>query len=242
MMRFLFVFFVLFVVSLRAGQPVAEILTVQGSTIYPTNVAAEVSAVAQAVAQAEAAAAQAAAVETAAAMVSAAVAGVTEVVNSLEGIGYVRGYVLQFGAGIEADTNLTASIIRFDPVGTDGTNALFDIYTYFTQDPGTLPVIRYSDSLGRSNEWSQATAVGTPELTEVTVGGTLYEAYRNRVAMPPAYAAAYFRTFADVTGAGTNQVYMPINNGVAVNGVTPLTATMQDGTNVYRWIGGIRVQ
>ena len=83
MMRFLFVFFVLCVVSLRAGQPVAEILTVRGGTIYPTNVAAEVSAVAAAVAQAEAAAAQAEAVETAAAMVSNAVAGVTEIVNSL---------------------------------------------------------------------------------------------------------------------------------------------------------------
>ena len=41
---FIFVFFVLFVVSLRAEEPVAEILTVRGSTIYPTNVAAEVSA------------------------------------------------------------------------------------------------------------------------------------------------------------------------------------------------------
>ena len=242
MKRSIFVFFVLFVVSLRAQEPVAEILTVRGSTIYPTNVAAEVSAVAAAVAQAEAAAAQAEAVETAAAMVSNAVAGVTEIVNSLEGIGYIRGHVMSFGSGVEANTNAAASIVKFASAGTDGTSSLWDIWTYFTEDPGALPVIRFSDSVGRTNAWDEAAAVGDPVLDTVLVGSTEYEAYRNRVSMPAEYGSAFFRTFVDVSGVGTNLVYLPVRNGISVNGITPLTAAFVDGTNIYRWVGGVRVQ
>ena len=242
MMRFLFVFFVLCVLSLRAGQPVAEILTVRGGTIYPTNVAAEVSAVAQAVAQAEAAAAQADAVETAAAMVSNAVAGVTEIVNSLEGIGYIRGHVMQFGSGVEANTNAAASIVKLAPAGTSSTNSLWDIWTYFTEDPGALPVIRFTDSLGRTNAWDEAAAVGDPVLDTVLVGSTEYEAYKNRVSMPAEYGSAFFRTFVDVSGVGANQTFLPVRNGIAVNGTPPITATFIDGTNTFRFVGGVRVQ
>ena len=242
MKRSIFVFFVLFVVSLRAQEPVAEILTVRGSTIYPTNVAAEVSAVAQAVAQAEAAAAQAEAVETAAAMVSNAVAGVTEIVNSLEGIGYIRGHVMSFGSGVEANTNATASIVKLAPAGATSTNSLWDIWTYFTEDPGVLPTIRFSDSVGRTNAWDEAAAVGAPVLDTVLVGSTEYEAYRNRVSMPAEYGSAFFRTFVDVSGVGTNLVYLPVRNGISVNGIPPLTATFVDGTNTYSFVGGVRVQ
>lgn len=226
----------------HAQEPVAELLTVQRGTIYPTNVAAEVSAVAAAVAQAEAVAAQADAVETAAAMVSNAVAGVTEIVNSLEGIGYIRGHVMQFGSGVEANTNAQASIVKFAPAGTSSTNSLWDIWTYFTEDPGVLPTIRFSDSVGRTNAWDEAAAVGAPVLDTVLVGSTEYEAYRNRVSMPAEYGSAFFRTFVDVSGVGTNQVYLPVRNGIAVNGTVPLTATFVDGTNIYRFVGGVRVQ
>lgn len=222
--------------------PVAELLTVQGSTIYPTNVAAEVSAVAAATAAAQVAAARAEAVDLAAAMVSNAVDGVTEVVNNLEGIGYIRGHVMQFGAGIQADTNLTASIVKLSHAGTSSTNTLWDIFTFFTEDPGTLPMIRFSDALGRTNAWQTATQVGEPVLTEVLAGGVLYEAYRNRVAMPQAYNQAFFRTYADIVGVGTNIVYLPVNNGIAVNGTEPLTAEFTVGTNTMKWVGGIRVQ
>jgi hypothetical protein len=234
--------FIILSVSARAQEPVAEILTVRGSVIYPTNVAAEVSAVAAAVAKAEAAAAQAEAVETAAAMVSNAVAGVNEIVNNLEGIGYIRGHVMQFGSGIEANTNAVASIVKLAPAGTSGTNSLWDIWTYFTEDPGVLPVIRFTDSLGRTNAWDEATAVGEPVIDTVLVGSTEYEAYKNRVSLPPKYGSAFFRTFVNVSGVGTNAVYLPVRNGVAVNGTVPLTATFVDGTNTYSFVGGVRVQ
>ena len=226
-----------------AGQPVAEILTVRGGTIYPTNVAAEVSAVAQAVAQAEAAAAQAEAVETAAAMVSNAVLGVTEIVNSLEGIGYIRGHIMSFGAGVEeVNTNAQATIVKIASAGTTSTNSLWNIWTYFTEDPGALPIIRFTDSLGRTNVWDEASAVGDPALDTILVGSTEYEAYKNTVSMPAEYGSAFFRTFVDVSGVGTNQVYLPVRNGIAVNGTVPLTATFIDGTNTYSFVGGVRVQ
>lgn len=227
---------------LHAEEPLAEIVTVRDGIIYPTNVVAEARAVAQAVAQAEAAAVQASAVEQAALMVSNAVADVTEIVNSLEGIGYIRGHVMQFGAGIQADTNMVASIVKFAPAGSDGDKSLWDIWTYFSEDPGALPRIRFADSLGRTNAWDEAEAVGTPVLDTVLVGSTEYETYRNRVSMPPEYARAFFRTFVDVQGFGTNLVYFPVRNGIAVNGTLPLTATFVDGTNTYRFVGGVRVQ
>lgn len=225
-----------------AAEPVAEIVTVQSGVIYPSNIVATITEVAAAQAGALAAAAQAEAVDAAAAMVADAVAGVNEVVNSLEGIGYIRGHVLQFGAGVTANTNATASIVKFASAGTTESASLWDIWTYFTEDPGALPVMRFSDSIGRTNSWDNAPMVGDAVLDEVLAGGTLYEAYKIRVAMPLEYETAFFRTFVDVSGAGTNAVYMPVRNGVAVNGVAPLTATFIDGTNTYRFVGGIRVQ
>lgn len=235
-------FAILAVAGARSAEPVAEILTVQGTTIYPTNVAATVADVAGAVATAVSAAAKAEAVEQAAGMVSNAVAGVNTIVNSLEGIGYIRGYVLQFGSGIAADTNMTASIVKFAAAGTDGTNSLWDIWTYFSEDPGVLPQMRMTESLDRTNAWNKAEIVGTPAVEEVLAGGTLYEAYKIRVSMPPVYTSAFFRTFADIAGAGTNQVFMPVKNGVSVNGATPLTGTFTTGTNVFHFVGGVRVQ
>jgi hypothetical protein len=226
----------------RADEPIAELLTVRGSTIYPSNVVATIESVAQSVAAAASAAAQAEAASQAAATVSNAVAGINEIVNSLEGIGYIRGYVLQFGSGIAADTNLTASIVQFESAGNNATNSLWDIWTYYTQDPGTMPIVRYSESVGRTNLWDAATPVGTPAIEEITVDGTVYEAYRHRLAMPLSYTSAFFRTFADVSGVGTNTIYLPVRNGIAVNGETPLTATFTVGTNAMRFVGGVRVQ
>ena len=232
----------LMAIASGAQEPIAEILTVRGSEIFPSNVVATIESTAAAVAAAASAAAQAEAAAQAAATVSNAVAGINEIVNSLEGIGYIRGYVLQFGSGIVADTNLTASIVKFAAAGSNATNSLWDIWTYYTEDPGTMPVVRYSESAGRTNLWDAATPIGTPAVEEVTVDGITYEAYRHRLGMPLSYTSAFFRTFADVTGAGTNTVYLPVRNGIAVNGETPLTASFAVGTNTIRFVGGVRVQ
>ena len=225
-----------------AAEPMAEIVTVRDGVISPTNVVAAADAVAQTVAQAAYAYAEAQAVGAAAEIVSNAVAGVTEIINALEGIGYIQGYVLRFGAGVEADTNMVATIVQLTPAGNDSTNSLWDVWTHYTEDPHVTPVVRYSESLGRTNLWGAAMTVGPAVLDEVQIGGIMYEAYRQRVAMPLNYTSAFFRVYADVMGLSTNSIYLPVNNGIAVNGEPPLTATFTSGTNVIKFVGGIRVQ
>lgn len=233
---------VIFAASLQAGQ-IGELVkvSVPDGIISPTGFVASISSVAQIAAQAQALAAQAEAVALAAADASQAVIQVQEIVNGLEGIGYIRGYVESFGAGISADTNMIATIIKFEPAGTTATSSLWRTYTYYSENPGNFPVVHYTRSLGSTNAWDTATQVSVG-LTNTIVGDTLYECYANTVEMPISFTNAFFRTFVDVTGAGTNQVYMPVNNGVSVNGEVPLTATFTAGTNSMRFIGGILCQ
>ena len=55
------------------------------------------------------------ATSNAVAEVAALVDGVRTVVNGVEGVGYIRGYMLDFGvSGVEANTNTAATIVRYD--------------------------------------------------------------------------------------------------------------------------------
>ena len=226
-----------------AGDTVAEIVTVHPQTgaISPTGFVATISSVAQIAAQAQSIAAQADAVAAAAADASNAVAQVQTIVNGLEGIGYIRGYVVSFSGGIQASTSTVATIVKFEPAGATSTTSLWRAYTYFTEDPGSFPVMRYSRTLGDTNAWDTASQVSVV-LTNTIVGTTNYECYANTVAMPLAYTSAFFRTFADISGSGTNQVYLPVRNGISVNGAEPLTMTFVSGTNTFRIIGGVLCQ
>ena len=241
-MKRLAVLFLLVAAGARAGT-IGELVKVSApdGAISPTGFVATITSVAQISAQAAAVAAQAEAVAQAAAEASQAVAQVQAVVNGLEGIGYIRGYVESFGAGIQASTNIQASIVKFESAGTTATSSLWRAYTFFTEDPGSFPIVHYTQSLGDTNAWGTATQISVV-LTNTVVGETEYECYANTVSMPLAYTGAFFRVFADVVGSGTNAVYMPVRNGVAVNGTEPLTATFTVGTNVVRFIGGIRTQ
>lgn len=225
---------------------VAELVSVQGTTIFPENVVATIADVTSNAVEAAAVLAKAQAVQEAAAMVSNAVAGVEEIINGIEGVGYIRGHVLSFGAGLYANTNATASIVKAAMAGIEpGTgNTLVDLWTYFTEDPGVLPGVRYTRDLkgAGTNVWELADSVmPTPVLEQVQVGGTLYDAYRNRVSMPPGYASAFFRVYVDAAGEG-DVIYLPVVNGVKVNGVEPLTATFIDGDDTFKFVGGVRVE
>lgn len=236
----LFAFF--FALACR-GQQLGEIVAVMpDGTIYPSNSVASIQALAASAAGAQAAIAAAQANETAAGMVAAAVEDIAALERARNATGYIRLFAESFSPGIEADTNLTASIVKFDQnvIISNGV-AYHDIWTYFTSDPGSWPYVKSSDSVGRTNAWDSLSSVSVT-LGEVLVGDTLYEAYRNRVGMPLATTSAFFRVCADIQGAGTNAVYLPVNNGIAVNGVLPLTATVVSGTNTMRWIGGVRVR
>jgi hypothetical protein len=234
---------ILFFVCLAAFAAQAqrvELLTVRDGLLYPTNAAASVTDLANAVAQAQAAAAVAEATAAAASIISNEIAEITALENARNATGYIRGFVESFSAGIEADTNMTASIVLFDRTVT-ATNVWVDLYTFFSSDPGVWPVVRSTESLLRTNAWDELATVSA-EVVEVQVGEVLYEAYKNRVSMPLDASNAFFRVWADVQGGGTNQFYFPVRNGISVNGQTPLTAEFVIGTNTVKYVGGVRVQ
>lgn len=241
MKRFLLICALACAARFGSGVEVAELVRVQDGVILPTNAVANIQTIAETAAGVQAALAQAAAVGAAANMVSNEVEAIRELENARNATGYIRGFVESFSPGLEADTNLTASIIKFAPAGVVGETAYWDIFTFFTSDPGAWPVVRTSQSAARTNAWDELDS-DSVVLTNILVGSTMFECYRNRVAMPAGSTSDFFRVFCDLAGSGTNQMYFPVRNGIAVNGVAPLTATVTEGTNTMRWIGGVRVQ
>lgn len=223
------------------GQEAAEIVTIRDGEIYPSNTVAKITELAETAASTRAALTLAQATQESALILSNELAEIEALENARNATGYIRGFVESFSPGIEADTNMTASIIKLDYYGVTTSNALWDVYTYFSEDPGNWPVVRTSDTLMRTNAWDSASSESVV-ITNIVVGSTDYECYRNRVELPLETTNMFFRTFVDVFGAGTNAMYFPVNNGISVNGREPLTATVTDGTNVMQWVGGVRIQ
>lgn len=219
-----------------------EFVLVKSGEIFPSNAVATMADIASNTVQALVVAQAAQTVSNAASEVAALVNGVSDVVNSLEGVGYIRGFMLDFGVSeIESNTNVTATIVKYTPnVSNDATHVYSDIWTHFTEEPATLPVVRWSTSPRLDAVWTDLESVET-ELTNVMVGSTIYEAYRTRVALPIDQATAFHRVFAE---AQQQQVgaYLPVRNGIKVGTHEPLTAEFAVGTNTIKFVGGIRVQ
>lgn len=229
--------------SSAAHAQVAELLTVRpDGTLYPSNAVATINTLADTAAAAQAAMAEAQAVATTAAAISNEIAVIKQMENARNATGYIRLGVESFSPGIEADTNLQASIVLFQKnVAVSNNLAYHKLWTYFTSDPGSWPYVRTADSLGRTNAWDMLDSANV-SLGEVLVGSTLYEAYCNTVALPLNTTSAFFRVHADIQGSGTNQINFPVQNGIEVNGVAPFTGSITDGTNTMTWLGGVRVQ
>lgn len=220
----------------------AEFVLVKSGEIFPDGAVATVSDITSNAVHAIAVAQSAAIVSAAAWQVGQMVDDVADVINSVEGIGYIRGYALDFGvSGVEANTNCTATIVRYDhSVSNDLTYIYSDVYVYFTEEPSTLPVLQWASSPRVEATWEALTSVATT-LTTVTVGATTYDAYRITVAEPIALASAFFRVFAEATQAAVGS-YLPVRNGIKVGAFEPLTAEMMCGTNLIKFVGGVRVQ
>ena len=217
------------------------IVTVRDGVIQPAGYVSSVSNLVSSVATVQAGLATAQATQAAALMISNELAVIRELEEARNATGYIRGFVESFSAGIVADTNMTASIVAFESGGVTATNAYWDLYTFFTNDPGTWPVVTTSESVGRSNEWDLATTIDVV-LTNKIVGAVDYECYRNRITMPLSSTQAFFRVQADVMGLGTNTTYFPVVGGISVNGHAGITVTVIDGATTNQWIGGVRVQ
>ena len=229
---------------LCASAQIGELLQVRPSgEIVPTNAVATIQDVAAAAASARAAAVQADIAVSVATSVSNMLDDVQLIINGLEGVGYIQGFLLDFGtAGVEANTNVTATIVKFVPaVSNDATYVYSDVYTYFSEQPESFPVCRWTASIGQTNEWDEATSVAVT-ITDLLVGATYYEEiYRNTVRVPVSAASSFFRVFAEAVQSQVG-AFLPVRNGISPGGREPLTATFTAGTNTISFVGGIRVQ
>lgn len=229
--------------AVMAGSPVdSEFVLVREGEIHPAGAVATVEDITANAVQAIAVAQSASIVSNAAAEVQTMVNSVADIINSVEGIGYIRGYALDFGvASLDDLTNTTATIIRYDhDVARDGTDMLCDVYVYFSEEPATLPVLQWAGSPRTDATWAQLQSVSTT-LTQVTIDNIIWDAYKIRVKIPIALSEAFFRVFAT---AQQQQVgtFLPVRNGIKVGSYEPLTAEFTSGTNTFKFVGGVRVQ
>ncbi|NLC83384.1 MAG: hypothetical protein GX748_19590 [Lentisphaerae bacterium] len=220
----------------------AEFVLVKEGGIHPAGAVATLEDISQAAVQALVVAQSAATVSNAAAEVQAMVDSVGEVINSVEGVGYIRGYLLDFGVSeAEVNTNVTANIIRYDhAVSNDVTSSYCDVYVYFSEEPAELPVLQWAGSPRTDATWQTLPSVATV-LTTITVDAVEWECYRITVALPIELRECFIRVFgqAQMVVVGS---YLPVRNGIKVGNFEPLTAEVICGTNTIKFVGGVRVQ
>lgn len=226
-------------ISVAALAQDGELVLIKGGRITPEGAAASIEQLSSNAVAAASAAAAGAAAAAAADEVAGIVGGVTDIVNSLEGVGFIRGFLLDYGVSESApNTNATVNVVKFVPnVSNDVVYAYCDLYTYFSEEPASFPRSRWSTSLRADAEWNEAESVGV-ELTNVVVGGFDYECYRNTVRVPVAYSNAFFRIYAEAT-QGTVGAYLPVQQGVQPGSHEPLTGSWMIGTNRISVVGGI---
>lgn len=210
-------------------------------TVSPSNTVAYFEQVAQVAAQTQAALTEAAIILELATIVSNRADAVEAIIAQREGVGYLRGGVESFEpAGMVHNTNIVSSIIKFQKEVTP-TNVVGHIYTYFSDDPGGMPYTRVTRNIRSTNTWDMVETENVV-LDEIQIGSTLYECYRSDVFLPLSYSNAYFRVFTDVVGGGTQASAFEVVGRLKVGEYTGITATIIDGTNVHKWVGGPKVQ
>ena len=215
-----------------------ELVVIRNGSIFPEGAAASVDQITSNAVVAAATAAGAEAARQAATEVSEMISGVAGIVNSLEGVGTIRGFLLDYGVSESApNTNAAVNIIKFDKcVSNDASYAYSDIYTYFSEAPASFPKIRWATALRDDSVWSEADSVSVV-LTNTVVGAIDYECYRNTVRIPVGYTNAFFRVWAEASRAYVGS-HLPVQNGIKCGEYEPLTGTWMIGTNRITIVGG----
>lgn len=245
--RVLFVALLAVSVQAQQLQKIGDLLMVTpDGKIMPEESAASIYDIATLSAQAVANAQAGALASQAVAQVSIRQDGLEAFVYAQENTLYLDSWnVLSVGPPLSADTNLTARFIALEPkirVHTDPAYLVSRVTMAFSEDPGYMPTIRAATNLPETNAWGQATVIDQG-YTNRLIGATYYvDAVWTDVLTPSVWSNAFFRGFAEVRGSGTNVVNLTVNNGVAIRGQQPLTATFTAGTNVLRIVGGVICQ
>ena len=223
---------------------VGAFVTVSADNVLsPPNTVAAISDVAIIAAQSQANAVKADLLEQATAEAEAKADAFEAVIQAREGTLWIDAFnVLRIGErAVSPETGVTAEIVRFEPmVSSDGTYFVNRTFTFFSRDPGYTPTVRIGQNLNDTNSWFQAEVVNSYLTNNILIAGSLYDSlYVTEFRTPVNWSNAAARVTSEVRGATTNQTLFGVQNGIEVQGESPLTLIATSGTNQIRIIGGV---
>ena len=179
---------------------------------------------------------------TAGAIVTAAVEAVQSQIDAQESVGFIRGFVSKLGAMEAAvDTNAAVSIVRFDVDQLDGGGRRCWIYAAFSgrnSAQNAQTDIQFSASL-QPVTWAVIPSVES-YATNIMINGEWLDTVCYIVEIPAIYNAAFMRVQATLEKVGLPP-YLEVRNGIRVNDENPFTGEIVAGTNLIKFVGGVRV-
>ena len=239
-----FLFVALLTLAAHAQGPRAALVGVNSNNvIIPPNGAASVVQIASNAAQALATAAAAEAAAEASSSVSGRLDAVEGTIASQQQHAIFRGFVLSFTSAVEPVTNCTVQILKFQR-RQEGTNAVADLFTWFSVAPTNPPTIQYRAQLGTTNAWAYFASLSNswPSTTAV-VGptGVVYQCYQSTLIVPPSYTSAFFRVNGYVQFISGDSDVLNVSGGLAVNGLRGWTGYRVVGSTTNHFVGGVLV-
>lgn len=150
----------------------------------------------------------------------AAAEGLEVAVAALNGQAIMYGSCVSFGSvSVEASTNATARLLDMNVVSNANDTLYVDLYTWFSEEPASLPVVEHASALPaqEAGGWAALDDLGTV-LTNIVVAGVPTECYRSTVGVPEASAAGFFRVKGEAQQTVIGQLLV-VYEGFTVNGV-----------------------
>jgi len=231
------------ILSTLSAAPYAALVGVDSNNvIIPPNGAASISMIASNAAAALAASEAATVALAASEGVSNRLTAIEDRIASQQQHAIFRGFVTSFSSAVEPVTNCSVQIIKFAR-RTEGTNAVADIYTWFSLAPTNAPTVEYKANLTTSNAWAYFSALSNswPATVAVAASTNVYQCYLSTLLVPAAYTSAFFRVNGAVTFVSGDADVLNVSGGLAVNGLRGWTGTRVVGTVTNRFVGGVLV-
>jgi hypothetical protein len=226
-----------------AAAPYAALVGVDSNNIIiPPNGAASIAMLASNAAAALAASEAAAAALAASEGLSNRLAAVEDSIASQQQHAVFRGVVTSFTSAVEPVTNCSVQIIKFAR-RTEGTNAVADIFTWFSVAPTNAPTVEYKAKLNTTNAWSYFTALSNswPTTMSVAASTNVYQCYMTSLLVPASYTSSFFRVNGNVQFVTGDTDVLNVTGGLSVNGLRGWTGYRVVGSVTNHFVGGVLV-
>jgi hypothetical protein len=234
---------ILSVLPMLSAAPYAALVGVDSNNIIiPANGAASIAMLASNAAAALAASEAATAALAASEGLSNRLTAVEDRIASQQQHAIFRGFVTSFTSAVEPVTNCSVQIIKFAR-RPEGTNAVADIFTWFSVAPTNAPTVEYKSKLNTTNAWAYFSVLSNswPATVAVAASTNVYQCYLSTLLVPAAYTSAFFRVNGAVTFVSGDSDVLNVSGGLAVNGLRGWTGTRVVGTGTNRFVGGVLV-